>query len=102
MTSSISSTTSNLGNAGLTFWQKTLRKQCRRFEDNSWCEWQEDNMDVDETRVVCLLCNESDETCEGLLSHMKVTFLRQSWLIRMRYISSLSLASHRYIEHKIS
>lgn len=29
-------------------------------------------MDADETRVVCLLCNESDETCEGLLSHMKV------------------------------
>ncbi|RCN28262.1 zinc finger, C2H2 type [Ancylostoma caninum] len=40
-------------------------------EDNSWCEWQEDNVDADETRVVCLLCNESDETCEGLLSHMK-------------------------------
>ncbi|VDL79349.1 unnamed protein product [Nippostrongylus brasiliensis] len=40
-------------------------------EDNSWCEWHEDNVDADETRVVCLLCHESDDTAEGLLAHMK-------------------------------
>lgn len=40
-------------------------------EDNSWCEWHEDNVDADETRVVCLLCHESDDTAEGLLDHMK-------------------------------
>ncbi|VDM58828.1 unnamed protein product [Angiostrongylus costaricensis] len=40
-------------------------------EDNSWCEWHEDNVDADEIRVVCLLCHESDDTAEGLLAHMK-------------------------------
>ncbi|PIO73286.1 hypothetical protein TELCIR_04747 [Teladorsagia circumcincta] len=40
-------------------------------EDNSWCEWHEDNVDADETRVVCLQCHESDDTAEGLLAHMK-------------------------------
>ncbi|KAJ1345753.1 hypothetical protein KIN20_000358 [Parelaphostrongylus tenuis] len=40
-------------------------------EDNSWCEWHEDNVDSDEIRVVCLLCHESDDTAEGLLAHMK-------------------------------
>lgn len=40
-------------------------------EDNTWCEWQEDNIDADETRVVCLMCHESDDTVEGLLAHMK-------------------------------
>ncbi|KHJ84941.1 zinc finger, C2H2 type [Oesophagostomum dentatum] len=49
----------------------TFQDSDEEEEDNSWCEWLEDNLDVDETRVVCLLCNESDETCEGLLSHMK-------------------------------
>ncbi|KIH63493.1 zinc finger, C2H2 type [Ancylostoma duodenale] len=49
----------------------TFQDSDEEEEDNSWCEWQEDNVDADETRVVCLLCNESDETCEGLLSHMK-------------------------------
>lgn len=42
------------------------------FFSNSWCEWHEDNVDADETRVVCLLCHESDDTAEGLLDHMKV------------------------------
>ncbi|ETN72396.1 hypothetical protein NECAME_13887 [Necator americanus] len=49
----------------------TFQDSDEEEEDNSWCEWQEDNVDADETRVVCLLCNESDESCEGLLSHMK-------------------------------
>lgn len=40
-------------------------------EDNSWCEWHEDNVDADEIKVVCLLCHESDDTAEGLLAHMK-------------------------------
>lgn len=30
-------------------------------EEDSWCEWQEDNLDADETRVVCLFCDESFE-----------------------------------------
>uniref|UniRef100_A0A1I7X1P9 Zf-C2H2_2 domain-containing protein n=1 Tax=Heterorhabditis bacteriophora TaxID=37862 RepID=A0A1I7X1P9_HETBA len=48
-----------------------VRHDLSLFFSNSWCEWQEDNLDVDETRVVCLLCDESDETAEGLMCHMR-------------------------------
>lgn len=41
------------------------------LEEESWCEWQEDNIDVDETRVVCLLCDETAERGEQLIEHMK-------------------------------
>lgn len=40
-------------------------------EEDSWCEWQEDNLDIDEHRVVCLLCDHSTENAETLLEHMK-------------------------------
>lgn len=40
------------------------------LEEESWCEWQEDNVDVDETRVVCLLCDETAERGEQLMEHM--------------------------------
>ena len=39
-------------------------------EDQSWHEWQEDNLD-DETRVLCLCCEESTDCLTGLLGHMK-------------------------------
>ncbi|CAJ0954668.1 unnamed protein product, partial [Mesorhabditis belari] len=41
------------------------------LEEESWCEWQEDNVDLDETRVVCLLCDESTERGDLLIEHMQ-------------------------------
>ena len=29
-------------------------------------------MDLDDTRVLCLVCDQSEETCKALLEHMKV------------------------------
>jgi hypothetical protein len=39
-------------------------------EDEQWDEWMEDNNDVDQLRVVCLFCNNNQETVPALLSHM--------------------------------
>lgn len=39
-------------------------------EDESWNEWNEDNNDEDQLRVVCLFCNNNQETVPALLSHM--------------------------------
>ncbi|GMS80720.1 hypothetical protein PENTCL1PPCAC_2895 [Pristionchus entomophagus] len=39
-------------------------------EDNSWCEWQEDNVE-DETRVLCMCCEETTDCASALLEHMK-------------------------------
>ncbi|GMT11347.1 hypothetical protein PFISCL1PPCAC_2644 [Pristionchus fissidentatus] len=39
-------------------------------EDNEWCEWQEDNVE-DETRVLCLCCEETTDCAAALLDHMK-------------------------------
>ncbi|CAJ0954597.1 unnamed protein product, partial [Mesorhabditis belari] len=41
------------------------------LEAESWCEWQEDNVDLDETRVVCLLCDESTERGDLLIEHIQ-------------------------------
>jgi hypothetical protein len=38
----------------------------------SWHEWQEDNLDEDQTRVVCLFCDESFDLAGPLISHIKV------------------------------
>uniref|UniRef100_A0A0N5B1D2 C2H2-type domain-containing protein n=1 Tax=Syphacia muris TaxID=451379 RepID=A0A0N5B1D2_9BILA len=40
-------------------------------EQESWHEWQEDNLDIDQTRVVCLFCDDSCDTIEPMLIHMK-------------------------------
>lgn len=40
-------------------------------EQESWHEWQEDNLDTDQTRVICLFCDESCDTIEPMLIHMK-------------------------------
>lgn len=40
-------------------------------EESSWHEWQEDNTDEDQLRVVCLFCDRSSEKMEELLCHMK-------------------------------
>lgn len=39
-------------------------------EDEAWNEWNEDNIDEDQFRVVCLFCNNNQETVAALLSHM--------------------------------
>lgn len=39
-------------------------------EDELWNEWNEDNNDEDQLRVVCLFCNNNQETVPALLSHM--------------------------------
>jgi len=39
-------------------------------EDETWNEWNEDNIDEDQFRVVCLFCNNNQETVPALLSHM--------------------------------
>jgi len=53
----------------------TLRAQESEDEDeekdNSWHEWLIDNVDADETRVLCLVCDQSEETAKALLEHMK-------------------------------
>ncbi|VDN56051.1 unnamed protein product, partial [Dracunculus medinensis] len=40
-------------------------------EQDSWHEWQEDNLDEDQTRVLCLLCDNSYDLIEYLLKHLK-------------------------------
>ncbi|VDD95902.1 unnamed protein product [Enterobius vermicularis] len=40
-------------------------------EQESWHEWQEDNLDIDQTRVICLFCDESCDTIEPMLIHIK-------------------------------
>lgn len=40
-------------------------------EEDSWHEWQEDNLDEDQTRVVCFFCEESHDRAEPLLEHIK-------------------------------
>ncbi|KAI6218039.1 C2H2-type domain-containing protein [Aphelenchoides fujianensis] len=40
-------------------------------EEQSWHEWQEDNTDEDQLRVVCLFCNNNQETVPALLEHMR-------------------------------
>ena len=54
-------------------------------KDNSWHEWQEDNVDLDDTRVLCLVCDQSEETCKALLEHMKVRKLN---LAKLDYLFS--------------
>jgi hypothetical protein len=49
----------------------TFQDSDEEEEDNSWCEWQEDNLAIDEVRVLCLMCDENNETVEGILDHMK-------------------------------
>jgi hypothetical protein len=49
----------------------TFQDSDEEEEDQSWCEWQEDNLDVEETRVLCLMCDDSSDTAEGLFAHMK-------------------------------
>jgi len=39
-------------------------------EETSWNEWQEDNTDEDQLRVICLFCNNNQESVPALLSHM--------------------------------
>lgn len=39
----------------------------------SWQEWQEDNIDVEQTRVVCLFCEETEDYAAPLLEHIKVS-----------------------------
>lgn len=39
-------------------------------EEETWNEWQEDNTDEDQHRVICLFCNNNQETVPALLSHM--------------------------------
>lgn len=51
----------------------TFQDSDEEEEDNEWCEWQEDNLDADETRVVCLLCDASEDNAQSLLEHMKTT-----------------------------
>jgi hypothetical protein len=36
---------------------------------DSWHEWQEDNLDEDQQRVVCLFCDESFDAADVLLAH---------------------------------
>uniref|UniRef100_A0A914RK22 C2H2-type domain-containing protein n=1 Tax=Parascaris equorum TaxID=6256 RepID=A0A914RK22_PAREQ len=40
-------------------------------EEDSWHEWQEDNLDEEQTRVVCLFCEESNDLAAPLLEHIK-------------------------------
>ncbi|KAI1720921.1 c2H2 type zinc-finger (2 copies) domain-containing protein [Ditylenchus destructor] len=40
-------------------------------EEESWHEWQEDNTDEDQLRVVCLFCDRSSDKVVELLDHMK-------------------------------
>ncbi|CAB3397731.1 unnamed protein product [Caenorhabditis bovis] len=51
----------------------TFQDSDEEEEDQEWCEWQEDNLDADETRVVCLLCEHTDDNASTLLEHMKAT-----------------------------
>jgi len=39
-------------------------------EDLEWHEWQEDNTDEDQLRVVCLFCDDSYDKVQGLLGHL--------------------------------
>uniref|UniRef100_A0AC34R469 C2H2-type domain-containing protein n=1 Tax=Panagrolaimus sp. JU765 TaxID=591449 RepID=A0AC34R469_9BILA len=39
-------------------------------EDLEWHEWQEDNTDEDQLRVVCLFCDDSYDKVQGLLTHL--------------------------------
>lgn len=49
----------------------TFQDSDEEEEDQEWCEWQEDNLDADETRVVCLICDHTEENATSLLEHMK-------------------------------
>jgi len=40
-------------------------------EETTWHEWLEDNTDEDQFRVICLYCNNNQETVPALLSHME-------------------------------
>ncbi|KHN82741.1 Zinc finger protein [Toxocara canis] len=40
-------------------------------EEDSWHEWQEDNLDEEQTRVVCLFCEESNDHAAPLIDHIK-------------------------------
>lgn len=48
---------------------------------DSWHEWQEDNLDEDQTRVLCLLCDNSYDLIEYLLKHLKVNLFQKFWLV---------------------
>jgi len=39
-------------------------------EDFEWHEWQEDNTDEDQLRVICLFCDDSHDKVQGLLHHL--------------------------------
>jgi hypothetical protein len=39
-------------------------------EDLEWHEWQEDNTDEDQLRVICLFCDDSHDKVQGLLHHL--------------------------------
>lgn len=39
-------------------------------EDLEWHEWQEDNTDEDQLRVVCLFCDDNHDKVQGLLTHL--------------------------------
>uniref|UniRef100_A0A914VV17 C2H2-type domain-containing protein n=1 Tax=Plectus sambesii TaxID=2011161 RepID=A0A914VV17_9BILA len=40
-------------------------------EEESWHEWQEDNLDEDQTRIVCLFCDESFDNAGPMIEHIK-------------------------------
>lgn len=40
-------------------------------EEESWHEWQEDNMDEDQIRAVCLFCDFNSEKTTEVLTHSK-------------------------------
>lgn len=44
-------------------------------EQESWHEWQEDNMDEDQLRSVCLFCEFSSEKIDNMLEHFKTSHL---------------------------
>lgn len=48
----------------------TFQDSDEEEEDQEWCEWQEDNVE-DETRVLCLCCEETTDCAGALLEHMK-------------------------------
>lgn len=39
----------------------------------SWQEWEEDNIDVEQMRAVCLFCEKTEGRAAPLLEHMKVS-----------------------------
>ncbi|CAI4222738.1 unnamed protein product [Auanema sp. JU1783] len=51
----------------------TFQDSDEEEEDNSWCEWQEDYNAMEDTRVLCLMCDESAECVETMFTHMKDT-----------------------------